>query len=197
MVSADKKQVETVAGQFICFIPAGKPSDPTYKTLKRARNVSNNQNISKIMLTNGNRITVSMDPTRVTALKKLALEETLTADEFKRHVHDFEIMIKVVATLGFRLQFASDEIRDNKQIALAAIGSHPHNIKYASDNIQDNRSIVMVAVADAFVIPYISPRLQDSFRVIFAAMKVNKRAFHSASARLQKNKKLKAIVATL
>jgi hypothetical protein len=71
------------------------------------------------------------------------------SDELK---NDREIVLKAVAnyhsTDGLAFQNCSIGSRGDREIVLAAVSKHGHNIKYASDELKNDREIVMLAIAN-------------------------------------------------
>lgn len=64
---------------------------------------------------------------------------------------------------GQALYFATQNLRDDKDVVLAAVTQKPIILKYASFKMRDDKDIALAAISKAKkkVIEYISPRLQD------------------------------------
>lgn len=64
---------------------------------------------------------------------------------------------------GQALYFASQTLRDDKDVVLTAVTKKPIILKYASFRLRDDKDIALAAVGKAKnkVIEYISPRLRE------------------------------------
>ena len=60
------------------------------------------------------------------------------------------------------MQYASDRLRDNKEIILEAVKINGWALKYASPRLKDNKEVVMEAIKnDEFAVMFASDRLKN------------------------------------
>ena len=84
------------------------------------------------------------------------------------------------------MAFASEEIRNNKEIMISAIYTNSENLKYAPESIQNNEKIVLEALDEMpGIIKYISSRLINSKNFILKALKISKFVFDYIDDKLQ------------
>ena len=108
------------------------------------------------------------DTGRPTGQRKRGLVSLLFSDDFdivlagvknKRHTHDIS-----------PLKYASFEMKNNYEIALAAVQTCGRDLQYTSKEMKNNRNIVLEAVQqDAFALKYASYRLQRDNEILLAA----------------------------
>ena len=114
------------------------------------------------------------------------------AEEKARRRNDPQFVLSNVLINGLRLQFASHELRGNKDVVTAAVTQNGGALKFASHELQDNEDVVTAAVTqNGGALKFASHELQDNEDVVTAAVTQNGRALIYVSDKLQL--KLKSI----
>ncbi|USE39613.1 DUF4116 domain-containing protein [Endozoicomonas sp. SCSIO W0465] len=89
------------------------------------------------------------------------------------------------------LKYASQAVRNDKDVVLPAITLHPNDLKYVSEEPKSDKAIVMAAVTQkGFQLEYASPELQDDDEVVMAALAQEPMALGCASERIRSNKNI-------
>ena len=87
------------------------------------------------------------------------------------------------------LDIASEEIKDDSEILLAAININSNSLNFASDRIRDEKSIVLKAVSqDGSSLEYASADLRNDREVVFAAVSNYGNSLMDASDSLRNDK---------
>ena len=97
-----------------------------------------------------------------------ALLQNVDAFEHTRHFNgDKEIMLHVVSKCGWYFQFATDQLRDDRVVAAAAVGSNGYMLQYVSRRLRDDLEIVKIAIArNSSVFKFASVRLRHHPEII-------------------------------
>jgi hypothetical protein len=75
---------------------------------------------------------------------------------------DKEVVIAAVTKRGFTLQFASVELREDKEVVLAAVIQNGWTIRLSFDSLRNDKDIVLAAVAqNVLTLKYASNELRD------------------------------------
>ena len=84
---------------------------------------------------------------------------------------DRVFVLKVAAiTHGLVLKYALGELRNDKEVVLAAVTVYGHSLRYASDELKNDKEVVLAAVAqDGDALEYASDELQNDEEVVLAA----------------------------
>ena len=89
------------------------------------------------------------------------------------------------------LDLASDELRGDKEVVLAAVRSHGKALEYASIELRADREIVLAAVQqNGYALQYASPELKNNKEVVLAAVRQNSYALKYASDELRGDKEV-------
>jgi len=89
------------------------------------------------------------------------------------------------------LQFASEELKNNKDIVLAAVGKDARAFWYASENMRNSKAVVMVAVQKQPEAPFFaSDKFNYDKDVVLAAVQNDGLLLRDASPRLQNDKEV-------
>ncbi|WP_422137808.1 DUF4116 domain-containing protein [Endozoicomonas sp. ALC020] len=109
---------------------------------------------------------------------------------------DHEEKIRSVLLRG-GLKYASQRIRNDKDLALAAISSNPYNLIHLSEELKSDNEVVLAAVTqEGYQLRYASPKPQDNEEVVMAAIKNYPAALRYASERIRSDKNIiKTLVA--
>ena len=87
---------------------------------------------------------------------------------------------------GLALQYASERLRDDKDVVLAAVKEDGHTLQFVSDRLRDDKDVVMAAVKqEGYILDYASSRLKDDEEVVLAAIKEYAYVLEIASDRLK------------
>ena len=93
------------------------------------------------------------------------------------------------------LQFASYELKGDKEVVMAAVAQNGLALKWASNALKGDKEFVMAAVAqNGFALAYALNEFKRDKEVVMAAVKNNGKAFHSASNVLQEDKQFIQII---
>ncbi len=77
-----------------------------------------------------------------------------------------EVVLDVVKQNGYAFEFASKELRNDKEIVLEAVkhGSCS-TLEYASERLKDDEDVVLTAIkVNSYALGYASKRLQEKFK---------------------------------
>lgn len=111
------------------------------------------------------------------------------SDEFK---DDPEIAFAEVKRDGFALRLVSERLRDDPKIVMAAVKNNGRTLEYASERLRDDPEIVMAAVKNkGYVLEYASERLRDNKDIVLTAVIRCPRDIKYASKRLQEDEEVK------
>jgi len=76
---------------------------------------------------------------------------------------DKELVMAVVATNGYALQYASKNLRADKVVVMTAVAANGYSLRYASEELRADRAVVQAAVAqNGYALRYISPSLSET-----------------------------------
>ena len=110
---------------------------------------------------------------------------------------DKDFMIKAVKRNGFTLKYASDELKNDAEVVLAAInggdewGCSAKALEFASDELKDDKSIVMTAVSrHSEALCFASDRLRCDRDVVMAAVDQSGWALEYASDELRNDEEV-------
>jgi len=106
---------------------------------------------------------------------------------------DREIVLAAVATDGWTsaLQYASDAVRADRDIVLAALATHGDALQYASDALRADRDIVLAAVAkDGDALQYASDALRADREIVLAVVAEGGDALKYASDALRADREI-------
>lgn len=96
-------------------------------------------------------------------------------------------MMNQVTLRGSCLEYASDELKNNYDVAKKAVERHFNNIRYVSTSMEWFRELALLAVKQRGTALLILDSLKDDLEVCLKAIKDDPRAYKYASDRLQKN----------
>jgi hypothetical protein len=99
------------------------------------------------------------------------------------------VILAAVRHDGYALQFASDKLKDDKEIVLTAIGKYEGDVlEYASERLKDDKETVLSAVGRCeYSIGYASERLRHDADVIFAVLEAHPGQFENLPEDVQEN----------
>ncbi|WP_422452355.1 DUF4116 domain-containing protein [Endozoicomonas sp. ALC066] len=89
------------------------------------------------------------------------------------------------------LKYASQRIRNDKDLVIATLARHPDSLKYVSEELQNVAEVVMHTITkDGCYLQYASPTLQDDEKVVIAAVTNSSGALKYASERIRSDKNI-------
>ena len=87
---------------------------------------------------------------------------------------------------GDALDYASDELKDNKEVVLEAIRQYGDALEYTSERLQDNKEVVLIASKqNGLSLKYASKILQDYKEIALEAVKENGYSLKYVSGKLK------------
>jgi hypothetical protein len=96
-------------------------------------------------------------------------------------------MLDCVSRLGSSLEYASDRLKNDKEVVMKAILNNPSFIEYASEELQNDMEIMLIAVKDnAENLCYASPSLQNNKKLVLTAFEDSDRASFYVGSELRK-----------
>jgi hypothetical protein len=91
--------------------------------------------------------------------------------------------------ISFIFKYASDSIKNDREVVLAAIKYNRNALCFASDEMKNDREVVITAVKRCgFVIRHASKNLRADKEIVLAAMKEDRIAFEYADEALKTDK---------
>jgi len=91
-----------------------------------------------------------------------------------------------VTQAGYALQWASDELRADREVVMVAMTQAGYALQWASDELRADREVVMAAVAqNGAALLFASAELRADREVVMAAVAQNGDALRLASAKLR------------
>jgi hypothetical protein len=99
---------------------------------------------------------------------------------------DKDVVLITVKYIGYSLKYASESLRDDKDVVIAAVQNDGWALKYASENLQNDRNIVLIAVnREGYSLRYASESLKDDREIALVAIKRCIDAFQYSSENLR------------
>ena len=97
--------------------------------------------------------------------------------------------IVLVKRNGLALRGLDSDLKNNKEVVLAAVGQYGYALEFASAALKRDRNFVLAAVRqNGFALRYASAELQGDREVVLAAVEQNGFAFRHASAALKRDR---------
>ena len=91
--------------------------------------------------------------------------------------------------LKYGLKYASQSIRNDKDVVLPTIEAHPDDLRYVSDELRGDKDVVLAAVTKkGYQLCYAGPKLQDNEQIARAAVTECPESLKHASERIRGNK---------
>ena len=101
---------------------------------------------------------------------------------------DRDIVLDIVQKYGYALKWASQELCEDPDVVLAAVQQNGMVLDYASSELRGNQEIVLAAVTEyGYSLEYASPELQIDREIVLAAVKTNGGALKFASRELRED----------
>eukprot|EP00931_Biecheleriopsis_adriatica_P020174 TRINITY_DN13560_c0_g1_i2.p1 TRINITY_DN13560_c0_g1~~TRINITY_DN13560_c0_g1_i2.p1 ORF type:complete len:406 (+),score=117.17 TRINITY_DN13560_c0_g1_i2:195-1412(+) len=103
---------------------------------------------------------------------------------------DREIVLSAVRSSGSALQFAAEELRGDKEIVSAAVRKNGKALQFASEDLQADRDVVLLAVnRSGKALQFAAGHLRADKHLVLVAVKESPGALQYASEVLRANKK--------
>lgn len=101
-------------------------------------------------------------------------------------------VLEVVKSDGGALEYASDELQNNKEVVLAAVKENGWALAYASEELKSDKEVLLEAVLkNSIALEYVSEEIQNNNKdIILEAVKKNGWALEYASDALQNDKEV-------
>ncbi|KAG2382108.1 hypothetical protein C9374_005900 [Naegleria lovaniensis] len=113
--------------------------------------------------------------------------ETLDSFDYSKK----EIVAKLVSEFGFLLEFASPELKNNRDVVSNAVRNDGFSLKYASNELKNDMEIAYLAVAqNGCALQHVSHELRGDKNLVLAAVNQNGNSLDSASVALQSDKEI-------
>ena len=107
--------------------------------------------------------------------------EEITREDVMAHAENKEYLLKVAGdkeTAPF-IEFATEALRDDKELVLKAVTSNGNALEFASDRLKADKEVVLAAVQNAgWVACYASEELRDDKEIILTAVKKEGQALY-------------------
>ena len=103
--------------------------------------------------------------------------------------NDLEFFKERVQTMPLLIEWANEDIQNDKDILLAAVNQAGWTGCYASEALRDDKDVILAAVKnDGQILYFASERLRDDKDVVLAAIENKPIIIKYASLRLRKDK---------
>jgi hypothetical protein len=100
--------------------------------------------------------------------------------------NDSHVLLAAAAQNGYALQFASQRLRNNRDVVLAAVERSGYALHFASEKLRNDRDVVLAAVQqNSLALQFASERLRNECDVLMTAVEQNGRALAYASSNLK------------
>ena len=98
-------------------------------------------------------------------------------------------IIKKVKRNGHYLQYASEELKNNKEVVLEAVKQNGNALQYTSKELKNDKEVVLISVEEnGYALQFASEILKNDKEVVLEAVKQNGNAFEFASEILRIDK---------
>ncbi|WP_422474879.1 DUF4116 domain-containing protein [Endozoicomonas sp. ALB032] len=95
------------------------------------------------------------------------------------------------ALLKHGLQYASQQLRNDKELILTIIAARPKCLEFASEKLKNSKKVVMTAINQhGFYLQYAGPKIKDNEEVVKAAITDYPEALGYASERIRSDKNI-------
>jgi hypothetical protein len=118
-----------------------------------------------------------------------------------KHAHvdllgDITFVTEIMRDFGSGVfQYASDNLRSNKILAIQAVSGDGTMLMYASDTLKNNQDVVLPAVKqNGAALDHASDAMKDIEEIVMAAQKQHPLAINSASRRIKKLEKYREML---
>ena len=103
-------------------------------------------------------------------------------------IRDKDIVLAAVNQDGMALEYAHDDLKDNREVVEAALESEGVALRYASQALKSDKDVILAAVRkNGSALQYVNDEFKQDREVVLAAVKKNGYAFRFASDALKGN----------
>lgn len=128
------------------------------------------------------------DPEVVTAAIQTGYGFESTSDRLR---DNRDVALAAVQRPPYPLELVSDRLRDDREVVLKALARRPLALEFASERLRDDAELVLVAVrGDGYALQFASERLRDDIEVVLQSVQTNRCALEFASERLRGQEEL-------
>ena len=100
--------------------------------------------------------------------------------------NDKEVVREAIKQNGYTIRYASEELKNDKEVVLEAVKQNGKALLYASKELRNDKEVVLEAVRqDGEALNYASKELKNDKEVVLEAVKQKGNAFWYASKELQ------------
>ena len=104
---------------------------------------------------------------------------------------DREIVLAAIKNHGCSLEYASEELKTDREVVLAAIKNNGESLKYASEELKTDRELVLAAVKNkGWSLVYASQELKADREIVLAAVKKYGESLKYASQKLKSDREI-------
>ena len=104
---------------------------------------------------------------------------------------DREIVMAAVSKHGHTLQYATEELKGDREIVMAAVSKHGFALVYATEEMKGEREIVMAAVSqDGSALRYATQEMKGEREIVMAAVSTNGLALRCAAKELKDDEEI-------
>ena len=97
-----------------------------------------------------------------------------------------------VSKYGYNLQYASDELKNDKEVVLASVNKDGDALEFASDELKNDKEIVLTALAkNLSPLEFASEELKNDKNIIIQAVQINNIALDYVDYRWQGDEEIK------
>jgi len=102
-----------------------------------------------------------------------------------------DLLLCLLNNNGHYLQYISNELRNDKEIALTAVSTNWRALQYASDELKNNKEFVLKAASqNGLALQYASGELKHDIEIVLKAVSQNGLALQYASNELKNDKEI-------
>ena len=121
-------------------------------------------------------------------MRKISVEDKINTEERNNILEKLE---RPVILNGWDLEFASEDLKRDREIVMAAVKQDFRALEFASDTLKRDRDILMAAVKQGGnALKFASEDLQKDRKIVMAAVNQNGWALRFASDILQKDREI-------
>ena len=176
------------------YLLAAKPSELTSVLNRIPEQNRNPEKIYKALASSTNTIIKKYDKKKVLAAVNFSIGDKLEyASDALRN--DKEVVLAAVKLDGRALKYASADLKNDKDVVLAAMKQNGWALCWAGDDLRNDKVIVLAAVKQhGIILFYASADLKNDTDVVLAAVKQNGMALKFASAKLKKDPDIRKLL---
>ena len=99
--------------------------------------------------------------------------------------------MKAVSQSGYALQWASEELRGDREVVMKAVSNTGHALRWAIEELRGDREVVMEAVSqDGYALRHATEELRGDREVVMKAVSEEGHALHHATDELRADREM-------